>query len=73
MMDTNFFGAVHMCRALMPGMVEGRSGHVLNISSLAGVIGIYGYTPYAASKFALIGLSQALRAEMWPHGVAVSV
>jgi 3-dehydrosphinganine reductase len=73
MMDVNYFGAVYMCRAVLPSMVERRSGYVLNVSSLAGVIGIYGYTPYAASKFALAGFSQALRAEMWPHGVGVSV
>ena len=40
---------------------------------MAGVIGIYGYTAYAASKFAICGLSEALRGEMWPHKVAVSV
>ncbi|MBI4950492.1 MAG: SDR family oxidoreductase [Myxococcales bacterium] len=73
MMDVNFFGTVHLCKALLPHMVERKSGHVLNVSSLAGVIGIYGYTPYAASKFALCGFSQALRAEMWPHGVRVSL
>ncbi|MGK4003967.1 SDR family oxidoreductase [Sorangium sp. So ce1036] len=73
MMDVNFFGAVHLSKAVLPAMAARRSGHVLNVSSLAGVIGIYGYTPYAASKFALIGFSQALRAEMWPHGVRVSV
>jgi 3-dehydrosphinganine reductase len=73
MMDINYFGAVHMCKAVLPQMVARGGGHVLNVSSLAGVIGIYGYTPYAASKFALSGFSQALRAEMWPHGVRVSV
>lgn len=73
MMDINYFGAVHTCRAVLPSMVARRRGHVLNVASLAGVIGIYGYTPYAASKFALAGFSQALRAEMWPHGVGVSV
>jgi 3-dehydrosphinganine reductase len=73
MMDVNYFGAVHCCRAVLPSMVARKRGHVLNVASLAGVIGIYGYTPYAASKFALIGFSQALRAEMWPHGVGVSV
>ncbi|WP_437766687.1 SDR family oxidoreductase [Sorangium sp. So ce281] len=73
MMDVNFFGAVHLCKAVLPAMAARGAGHVLNVSSLAGVIGIYGYTPYAASKFALIGFSQALRAEMWPHGVRVSV
>jgi 3-dehydrosphinganine reductase len=54
-------------------MVERRSGAVCNVSSMAGVIGIYGYTAYAASKFAIIGFSQCLRAELWPHGVRVSV
>ena len=73
MMDINYFGAVHMCRTILPQMIARGRGHVLNVSSLAGVIGIYGYTPYAASKFALSGFSQALRAEMWPHGVRVSV
>ncbi len=73
MIDVNYLGAVHACRAVLPGMVARHAGHVLNVSSLAGVIGIYGYTAYAASKFALAGFSQALRAEMWPHGVGVSV
>ncbi len=73
MMDINYFGTVHCCRALLPGMVARKSGHVLNVSSMAGVIGIYGYTAYSASKFALVGFSQCLRGEMWPHGVSVSV
>jgi 3-dehydrosphinganine reductase len=73
MMDVNFFGTVQMCKAVLPSMVRSRRGHVLNVSSLAGVIGIYGYTPYAASKFALRGFSEALRAEMWPSGVKVSL
>ena len=73
MMDINFFGSVYMSKALLPDMVKQGRGHVLNVSSLAGVMGIYGYTAYAASKFALVGFSQALRAEMWPHGVKVSV
>ncbi len=73
MMDINFFGTVYMSKALLPAFAARRSGHVLNVSSLAGVMGIYGYTAYAASKFALVGFSQALRAEMWPHGVKVSI
>lgn len=73
MMDINYFGAVHTCRAVLPSMVARKGGQVLNVSSMAGVIGIYGYTAYAASKFALYGFSEALRAEMWPHGVRVSV
>lgn len=72
-METNYFGAVNVCRAIVPRMIAKGDGHVVNIGSLAGVIGIYGYTAYAASKFALFGFSQALRAELWPHGVRVSV
>jgi 3-dehydrosphinganine reductase len=73
MMDVNFFGTVHMTKAVVPHLIERGGGHVLNVSSLAGILGIYGYTAYAASKFAVVGFSQALRAELWPHGIRVSV
>ena len=73
MMDINYFGMIHMCKAVLPHMSARSTGHVVNVSSLAGVMGIYGYTAYAASKFAVVGFSQALRGEMWPHGVKVSV
>jgi 3-dehydrosphinganine reductase len=73
MMNINYFGTVHMCRALVPHMIENGGGRICNVSSLAGVIGIYGYSAYAASKFAICGFSQALRAELFPHGIAVSV
>ena len=72
-MDVNFFGAVNMARELVPHLVSKGGGHVLNVSSLAGVIGIYGYTAYAPTKFALSGFSQVLRAELRPLGVKVSV
>ncbi len=73
MMDINYFGSVNMCRAVIPHLVAKGGGAVLNVSSMAGIIGIYGYTAYAASKFALYGFSEALRGEMVPHNVAVSV
>ncbi len=73
MMDINYFGTVHMCRTVLPHLVKRGGGAVLNVSSMAGAIGIYGYTAYAASKFALVGFSEALRGEMWPHDVHVSV
>ncbi len=72
-MDVNYFGAIHMCRALLPRMIERKGGHIVNVSSLAGVIGIFGYTAYTPTKFAVSGFSQVLRAEMWPHNVRVSV
>lgn len=73
MMDINYFGTVHMCRTVLPQLIQRGGGHVLNVSSMAGAIGIYGYTAYAASKFAICGFSEALRGEMWPHKVRVSV
>lgn len=73
MMDVNYFGTVHMCRAVIPQLIGRGGGHVLNVSSMAGAIGIYGYTAYAASKFAICGFSEALRGEMWPHKIRVSV
>jgi 3-dehydrosphinganine reductase len=72
-MDVNYFGTIHMCKALLPRIIERKGGHVVNVSSLAGVIGIFGYTAYTPTKFALSGFSQVLRAEMWPHNVRVSV
>jgi 3-dehydrosphinganine reductase len=54
-------------------MVERRSGYVVNISSLAALIGIYGYTAYAPSKYAVRGFSRCLRSEMKAYGIDVSV
>lgn len=73
MMAVNFFGTVNVTKVVMSGMLERGSGHLVNISSLAGVLGVYGYTAYGASKFALRGFSDALRAEMKPKGVDVSI
>ena len=71
MMDINYFGAVNMCRVVLPHLIARGGGAVCNVSSVAGAIGIYGYTAYAASKFAVRGFSEALRGEMWPHKVSV--
>jgi short-subunit dehydrogenase len=48
-------------------------GYIVNVASLAGLIGTFGYTDYCASKFGVIGFSEALRSELKPHGIAVSV
>ncbi|ACP24007.1 follicular variant translocation protein 1 [Sinorhizobium fredii NGR234] len=72
-METNFSGTVHAVRAVYPDMVQRRSGHIVMISSGSGLIGIYGYTAYCASKFALRGFAEALRSEARCHGVGVSV
>lgn len=72
-MDVNYLGTVHAVRAVLPHMMERSSGHIVNISSVAGVIGVFGYTGYAASKFAVRGFSEALRIELKPYNIRVSV
>jgi len=73
MMDVNYFGTVHVTKAIVPDMIARGSGHIANISSIAGFLGVYGYSAYGASKFAVAGLSDVLRAEMKPLGIGVSV
>ena len=71
--DTNVFGAVDVMRAVLPQMRRQKSGHVLNMSSVAGFIasGSAGY--YAATKFALEALSEALAQEAADHGIRVTI
>ncbi len=73
MMEVNYFGTVHVTKAIAPGMIARGSGHIVTVSSIAGFLGVYGYSAYGASKFAVAGLSDVLRAEMKPLGVDVSV
>ncbi|WP_028550816.1 SDR family oxidoreductase [Paenibacillus sp. UNC451MF] len=70
-MDVNFFGMVAMTQAVLPFMRERRQGKVIQISSISGRLGLPGYGPYAASKFAVEGFSEALRLEMLPYGIHV--
>lgn len=72
-MEVNYFGTLHAIRAVVPGMVKRRCGSVVAVSSAAGLIGVFGYTAYASSKFAVGGLMEALRAELRPHGVHTSI
>lgn len=73
MMETNYFATVYVTKALLPGMIDRRSGHIINISSIVGFLSVFGYTAYGASKFAVTGFSETLRAEMKPLGIRVSV
>lgn len=73
MMRTNYLGAVHLTRLLLPPMLERRRGHVAFVSSLLGLLGIWGYSAYAPSKFAIRGFAECLRCELRPHQVRVSV
>jgi NAD(P)-dependent dehydrogenase (short-subunit alcohol dehydrogenase family) len=71
--DVNLFGTVNVIRAVMPHFRKQRSGYVFNISSVAGYKGFGNSPSYAASKFAVIGLSEALAEEVKEFGVRVTV
>lgn len=73
LMEVNYFGAVHMTRACLPAMAARGQGHIVNISSVYGFLGGYGYSAYCASKFAIRGFTDALRAELRPLGIGVSI
>jgi 3-dehydrosphinganine reductase len=73
LMDVNFFGTVHIIKALLPPMLKRGSGHIVNISSAAGFLGVYGYTAYCASKYAIRGFSDALRSELRLKNIQMSL
>lgn len=73
MMAVNYFGTVHVTRAFLPYMTEARGGTIAIVSSLAGVLGIYGYSAYSASKFALWGFADCVRQDVLKYGIKVCV
>lgn len=72
-MEVNYFGSLYVTKALLPGMIARKSGHIVNISSIAGILGIYGYSAYGPSKFAIRGLSDSMRYELAEQGIRVSI
>ena len=73
MMDVNVNALFHVTRHLLPGMIERRRGHVVNIASIAGRSAFPGGTGYVATKHAVLGFSESLMLEVREHGVKVSV
>jgi 3-dehydrosphinganine reductase len=71
-MDVNCFGALRAIRAALPHLERSR-GRILNVASIAALTGVFGYAAYCASKHALLGLSDALRAELTPRGIRVQI
>ena len=72
LLGINLRGVVHGCHLFVPRMVERRTGHVINLSSIMGIYPAANATAYVASKFAVLGFSQALRAELEPHRIGVT-
>ncbi len=72
-LETNVLGLIRVTRAFLPQLRTQRAGHVLNLSSIAGLIGQAGWGYYNTSKFAVEGFSEALAEEMCPLGVKVTI
>lgn len=73
LMDINYFGTLNVIKILIPKMIEQSSGTIVNISSQAGFAGVFGYSAYSPSKFAVRGLTDVLRSEMKPLGVKMHI
>jgi NAD(P)-dependent dehydrogenase (short-subunit alcohol dehydrogenase family) len=72
-MDLNFFAVVELTRLALPVMRGQRSGHILNLTSVGGIASAGGFAAYCASKFAVEGWSEALRDEVAPFGIKVTL
>jgi NAD(P)-dependent dehydrogenase (short-subunit alcohol dehydrogenase family) len=69
--QTNFFGVMRVCRAVLPTMRQQQHGYIVNISSIAGLIGTPFQGMYCSSKYALEGFTESLRGEVRPYGIHV--
>lgn len=72
-LDVNLWGIIHSLKVFLPRMLQRGSGHIVNTGSGAGVVGIPHHIPYIASKFAVVGISEALYSELSQRGIKVSV
>jgi 3-dehydrosphinganine reductase len=68
----DLYGTWNTCSVLVP-LMKKKGGYIVNVSSIVGFVGVFGYTDYAAAKFGVMGFSEALRSELKPCGVTVSV
>ncbi len=71
--ETNVFGPIHVMRAALPLLRKQKSGHIVNLSAIAGFDNELGFSVYGGSKFALEGISEAVRGEVAPLGIKVTV
>ena len=73
LMRVNYLGTVHATRAVLPGMADRRRGHIVNVASVAGKLGAPFEAAYSASKFAVVGFTESLAAEVHPFRIGVSL
>ncbi|HEX8618125.1 MAG TPA: SDR family NAD(P)-dependent oxidoreductase [Thermoanaerobaculia bacterium] len=73
MMETNYFGMVHCTQAVLPHMLKRGSGAIVNVASIAGIMGYARMSGYCATKFAMIGFTESLRDEVLGRGVRVAL
>ena len=71
-MEVDYFGTLHAIRTVVPSMMERGRGHIVLVSSTAGLIGVFGYSAYAPAKFAVRGLAETLRPELAPLGIVIA-
>jgi NAD(P)-dependent dehydrogenase (short-subunit alcohol dehydrogenase family) len=72
--DVNLMGVVYGVRSFLPHMrAHGEGGHIVNTASMAGMVSDMGFSPYAATKFAVVAMSEGLRPQIQPFGIGVSV
>jgi NAD(P)-dependent dehydrogenase (short-subunit alcohol dehydrogenase family) len=74
LVEVNLMGPIHVIEALVPPMIDaGRGGHLVNVSSAAGILGLPLHAAYSATKFGLRGVSEVLRFDLARHGIGVSL
>lgn len=72
-MAINYHGTVYVIKAFLPAMMQRKSGYIVNIASVGGIVGVFGYTAYSGSKFAVRGFTEALRWELTPYNIGVTI
>ena len=72
-MKTNYFGMVYCIKNFLPAMLDRKSGHIVNVASVAASFGLPGIASYCASKFAMLGFSEGLKHELKNSGVGITV
>lgn len=72
-METNYFGMMYCIKNFLPSMLEKKSGHIVNVASVAASFGLPGIASYCASKFAMLGFSEGLKHELNGTGIGITV